>query len=354
MKFAFSLYNAARAYLKKLFHDDRGVFAPIAAVCLTSLIGFTGTAIDMGLLYSAKSQLQNAADAGAIAGADTLIIDANGDRVAEPNYSGSRAEAITFTESNPLLNQMIAWSGNDAYTAGVWDQSTNTFSQTGDSADPWDLMAVQITLNRNVGTHFFRIFGYDNVNITTKATAFLGCAGDGSGPDLPIAVNKDALTAPNQDLVFNSENEETAQWTSFFTWPANKNTIDDFIKSPEDGGTIPPSLDIGDEIFMSNGVIANLFGPLEDRFDQEKDENGVWRVILPVVEWGSGGCNCQQTNGTVVGFVNFVITEVVGTGSSYGKRLVGHMEIDNSTIAEGSQTGGECFGVRAASSKLVF
>lgn len=52
--------------------QQRGAVAIIVALCLTVLIGMLGLVLDLGHLYVAKTELQNAADAAALSGAKEL------------------------------------------------------------------------------------------------------------------------------------------------------------------------------------------------------------------------------------------------------------------------------------------
>lgn len=61
-----SVFNA------KLKSRQQGAVAIIVALCLVVLIGMLGLVLDLGHLYVAKSELQNAADAAALSGAKEL------------------------------------------------------------------------------------------------------------------------------------------------------------------------------------------------------------------------------------------------------------------------------------------
>jgi uncharacterized membrane protein len=50
-------------------HRQRGVVSIIVALTVAMLIGFVGLALDLGKLYVARSELQNSADACALAAA---------------------------------------------------------------------------------------------------------------------------------------------------------------------------------------------------------------------------------------------------------------------------------------------
>lgn len=57
--------------------DQQGTVAVITAAGLLLLLGIAGLALDLGHLFVVKSELQRAADAGAMAGARALFFPAN-------------------------------------------------------------------------------------------------------------------------------------------------------------------------------------------------------------------------------------------------------------------------------------
>lgn len=332
---------------KGLWQTERGAVAVIAALMLTGLVALTGTAVDLGMVYSARSELQNATDAAAMAGAAELVMDTNGDDVVETNYNGAMSTAISFVESNNITTDALVWTDeSDLYEAGLWDFDLGDFAQVGDSANPDDLNAVRVSMQRPVDMLFANIVGLGQVQVGVSSTAFLGCAGSGGKADLPLAINAAVLDSlgPDSDIVLNSENEENGQWTSFFTWPTNKNSVDYFMDHPEE---IPP-INVGDEIAMNNGVISPLFGSLEALFEDNKGPDGTWQVLLPVVEW-----NPPQNEGVVKGFVSFVITEVWGPGGADGKKIVGYWDNDHQLESPGAIGNGACYGVRAGRATLI-
>jgi len=271
-----------------------------------------------------------------------LVVDSDNDMVVEANYDGAEDTVVTLVEANDLLSHLLLWNAEDTFMAGFWDKDINDFTDTGYTDDPKELNAVHVRLTRTINTFFIKIFGIHHVPLTTQATAFMGCAGNGTRADLPIAINVDRLNEPFETILLNSENEENGQWTSFDIWPVNKNTINPYIVGKENGGMDPPPMIIGDDIYMNNGVITPLFSTLENRYNREKNEDNEYNVCLPVVRWQP-----PQNRGTLVGFVHFVITDVRTSGGKNGKQVIGYMD-DAPIIAEGSTTGGACFGVRAS------
>ena len=62
---------------------------PLAAIGLLTLLGFAALAIDVGYLFVVRNELQNAADAAALAGAGKLITYISG----APDWDGAETGA---------------------------------------------------------------------------------------------------------------------------------------------------------------------------------------------------------------------------------------------------------------------
>lgn len=80
----------------------RGVIAPVVSVLLVVLLGFLAMAFDLGRAAVVRTQLQNAADSAALAGASALgtdnLILSNGNQGADITAAGARAR--TFAQAN--------------------------------------------------------------------------------------------------------------------------------------------------------------------------------------------------------------------------------------------------------------
>ena len=59
--------------LSAFLADQDGAIGVVIALLLPILFGFAGLAVDIGHSYAVKSQLKNAADAGALRGARALV-----------------------------------------------------------------------------------------------------------------------------------------------------------------------------------------------------------------------------------------------------------------------------------------
>jgi hypothetical protein len=71
--------------------DQKGIAVPITAICIVMLLTIVALVVDLGRLYVIKAELQNAADAGAAAGAQALFLDPNQSLLLDPNQPVAQA-----------------------------------------------------------------------------------------------------------------------------------------------------------------------------------------------------------------------------------------------------------------------
>jgi Flp pilus assembly protein TadG len=349
-----------RAYRKfrSLWREEKGVAAAAMVVFLTGMVGVSALAVDLGVAYTAKAQLHNAADSAALAAADTMLgVGPNNNAVAQPGVALSTA--VQFSSLNQAIGVNAALKnppGAD-FTIGYWDSSKGAFDQNRTGlglSNPNDLTAVSVKIRRDtqantpVSTYFARIVGVEHINVSASSTAFRGFPEKvpAGTVDLPIAVLASAINGddgPNcgQSLTFHSNGDQNAEWTTFFTWPANDPNVDAYVN-----GTLPiPALAIGDQIDLTNGNLSNgTFNDLAARFNAEQT-NGQWQVTLPVIAAPGMGANL----GAVAGFCTFVITEV---NLAPSKDLSGFLKCG--VVIPSTPTGGGNYGSRASSSKLIY
>jgi hypothetical protein len=205
-----------------------------------------------------------------------------------------------------------------------------------------------------VDTIFAGAVGFAVVNVTAVSTAHLGYAGSVNEGmvDLPIAVKQEALNPGGgpicgSSVTFRNENNENGEWTTFFTAPSNDPAVNDYV----DGTLAVPSLEVGDEINVTNGTLSqHTFNDLAARFQSDGtdlDGDGLadaWQVLLPVISTGDGGASTA----TIAGFAHMIITEV---RDAPDKEIVAVLQCG--LVVPDSSTGGGNFGSRAATPKLV-
>jgi Flp pilus assembly protein TadG len=169
-------------HTRKFIKQTEGAAAIIIACSLVALIGVASLAIDMGQLYTVRNQLQNVADAAALAGAGQLI-NPDGTR----NSTQANQAAITVAQKQSGLDGLAAVGDGDrndlTILFGTWD------IYKGDPSTAWTAQttvdsttnAMQVTLKRNgetvfgpVTSLFAQVLGYSTTSISASATAYLG------------------------------------------------------------------------------------------------------------------------------------------------------------------------------------
>ncbi len=91
-------------------HDERGMSLVFVAVGLMAMISATTLAIDVGMFMTARSQAQNAADAGAHAGAVALVFNSYTDRTAGGPVVQS---AINAALANTVMGEPVKVEDTD-------------------------------------------------------------------------------------------------------------------------------------------------------------------------------------------------------------------------------------------------
>jgi hypothetical protein len=217
----------------------------------------------MGHLYVARNQLQNAADAGALAGARFLYtaecgasnVNANGFTDCDTGKVMNSANQIAYDAARANMSEGTAvevnWSPGDNSLSDVerghWSFATGEFTP-GDTIaliplwnvnfDELDaniefINAVRVVTRRStqpVSSFFARIFGSEGFEVWTEAIGYIGySAGIGKGEvELPIVICQQSIqqgqgeySGCNMGRMLNSGSNDpthnTAGWTNFDT-----------------------------------------------------------------------------------------------------------------------------------------
>jgi hypothetical protein len=186
-----------------------------------AFLGFASLAIDMGHLYVARNQLQNGADAAALAGVNKLV--KNQDGVAVWDTGAAYAAVMDVAQRQATLSGLPTVAPGDrnditvSYGNWIYMGDPNTAWTDSDGNPYSNANAVRVAIKRASGssygpvTNFLAgILGYSTSNVSATATAFLGfVSGGGYGSvTLPLALPTTALSAANQ----NSNKFWWAQW----------------------------------------------------------------------------------------------------------------------------------------------
>jgi hypothetical protein len=134
---------------KRPFTDERGATLVVVAACLVALLGAAAIAVDLGMLYDARTEAQRAADAGALAGASTFLSNVVRTRVA----AEAQARAQDYARRNPVHGRDVPADATGIEV--VVDEGIVRFRVTGRAIPLW----------------FARVTGRTQTSVEGRATA---------------------------------------------------------------------------------------------------------------------------------------------------------------------------------------
>ena len=186
--------------LLKPLNNSRGAAAVMVAITMTVLLAMAAAAIDIGHALVARNELQNSADAGALAGARALGVLYEGmTPAAMGTYQLSGGDAATITtavQSTAVLNEAagVNVTVNAAdIEIGLWNSATRTLTPTVNHPRSVRVITRRDgTANGPVSTFLAGVVGITSVNVRASATAEL-TAISSTPPgalDLPLAISE--------------------------------------------------------------------------------------------------------------------------------------------------------------------
>jgi Flp pilus assembly protein TadG len=325
------------------WEGQSGAVLPALAIGMVVFLGFTALALDIGHLVSVKSELQKAADAGALAGARAL--------------AGSSPSQIVWGNGIALANQAVKNNKADGsllthcqVQAGYWSLSWSLATAPDDLQSQaiiptsLDVPAVKVTVSKDTGANggpvpltFAPILGVNQSPVIARAVAIIGSPyAVPPGGLFPLAIKEDTVknydwnNHPTLRIDDPHDTGDAGWWTTFLQSNPSDSYIKDLIAGPSNGGVASPPLKVGDSIYcgdnidMAPGVRAVNFG----------DALQYWTgkvVLLPVIPgdepWGG------KDQRPVKSFVPFKIT-----GGSQGGKYLNGIFISN-YVAPGSVGG---------------
>lgn len=376
---------------------QRGAMLITMSLFFIMIIGFAALAVDVGHILVARNELQNAADAAALAGANCLnkTPDSSGlDCTSTPaapntlNWTVAASKAFSSIGLNKADGATLGAGVTqvEAVTTGYKNVmaplgSTSLLEPSTLSPVTCDLVvgpcykpAVRVQLSKTgtqnggpVQTLIARMFGGSAMPVSATAVAVISSpANVNPGSLIPQAINQCMF-----DLYWDSVKNEpklatstslngvpqvidqpwelrigssyhypscdSGQWTSFNLdvndVPAIRNLIDNNNPNP---------LGIGESTWIEPGTKTTLYGDLDAKYPTPlspptANTSSLLDVSLPVVNLPDGLNNTGQT--AIVGFAGFHITDIQGGSDKY---IQGHFT--SGTITSGASGIGPSYG----------
>lgn len=318
---------------------QRGAIAIYIALLLPVMLGFVALSVDIARTLVVRNQLQNAADAAALAGAGQLQWTNTSTTWANATSKATAAIGLNSADGQTLSTGTIA--------VGYWNitGSPSGLQSTTITRGTNDMPAIKVTVSRVSGsnggplqTYFAGLIGTSTIGVSATAVATIAPPGTAKpGALFPLAITQcmynnfwdtttgkpkiDPSTGQVYEFKIGSSYHyagcDSGQWTTFDVNANDTPTVTDLINNGN-----ATSLSIGDNTWIQTGTKTAIYGAVTVPST----------VLLPVVV-------DVNTNSAVpiVAFAAFRIDASVG-GS--GKYIQGHFTSDILATNVGPGPGG--------------
>ena len=316
--------------------DETGAVAIMVALLLIVFIGFAALAIDLGHLYVVRNELQNAADAGALAGARFLYNDSG--TAVNTGANLIAYDAATDNNSEKVSVDVNWTSGNEGdVQRGHWSFAALTFEDNPSTApvDLWNVSTAELDADPNfinaikvvtrrqtlpAASFFARIFGHERFELSSDAVAYIGFAGTlmPTEVDQPIVICSESLLNSGDEYTCtvgrminsgsNTSTHQTGAWTDFNQDDActgGTNTTAVRLVLCADGN--PEDVQFGVDMATTGGMVTTVFEALIDCWRTATGGTEPWQLTLPVVDCDKNNTTtCEKVVGAVTLNVLFI------------------------------------------------
>ncbi len=307
---------------------QKGAVTVLVALTLPVLLGAAALAVDLAYLHVVRNELQNDADAAALAGARALY---------KKHVSALDWTAASDTARSAIsLNRAAGHALSDGQIkTGYWDTHQTTAGLQGLPMTPsaTDAPAVQVSLGKSDGqnrgsvrTFLANIWGIPSVPV--RVTAVAGVTSPGSvkpGGLFPLAISEcmyqkfwmTQSAKPRIDVttgkpyvfkigsLYQYENCNSGEWSSLNIRAPGANTIETMIKTGN-----PVVMSVGDEAWVQSGVKTSLYTDVKNC--STAGNRQCEYVVVPTLSQVVSG-----TSASIVGFACLHVLNAVGGSDKY-------------------------------------
>lgn len=348
-----------------VIEDTRGAVAVIVAIMSVVLLSFGALALDISNAMIARNELQNVADASALAGASQLgVIYAGGAyagtiypglppgtpyttyALSASNVSAVVGAATTAALANQARQVAITLNAGDI-VIGVWNSGPRTLFPIINTG----ATGVRVTAHRDasangpVATWLAGIMGINSMNVVATGTAALTGTGTllPGEANAPWGFNQLFFTNPfcNQPIQFYPTPTSCAGWQTFDQSPANANTARQIVQGLTPILPTYPTPQITANqtpLNYSGGNMASVLPALINLFNAKKVTDPqapapyteCWNVTVPVYSDPSNQ-TCSNPSGSLmtVGFASACVYQVQGVPTQAINAIITCGEVTN-------------------------
>jgi Flp pilus assembly protein TadG len=326
------IFRLARPMMRVLGRDERGAMGVLIAVLIGGgvLLGMGALAIDVGQLYQNRAELQNGADAGALAVADSCALGTCTTGIANQYATGNASKLTGYHAAVNLVcgsgtgmaacpagaGAMYDCPANPAAGANYVDVHTSTLTASGSTLLPPMFARALLGNSGYAGTNVKACAqaewgpptSANTIAYTISACSWYVYTNNGTNFAQPPPYPPNTVPAPSYDHILFEHGSQGSKTTG----------CPPYQPSGQDGpGNFGWTTDSGNcSTFINNGSYGGFTGARASGSCQTVIQNA-WAnktvVYLPVYS-AITGTGSNQTY-TLLGFAAFVITGYHITGS---------------------------------------
>lgn len=302
--------------------SQHGALLIMMVPLLMVMLGLTALVVDIGRIMIVRNELQNAADAAALAGAGKL------QKYMQPNWTAAELAAheavpLNYTEHEALLEGQVE--------LGFWPVSGVGGLRAHDTLPGAPQLdenpAVRVTISRSQGLNhgplqfiFAPLLGWQQRALAASAVAIITTPGFASAGTLfPMVLNKCMLSQlwangvplnPTQSIrigsAYHYDNCSAGQWTSLDLFSQSARVAKQLLV---DGNNI--DLNVLDETFIQSGTETSIYSAVQQMINAN---GGYLEVLMPVVDSPDLSISGPLP---IVAFAPFRVTASVGGSDKY-------------------------------------
>jgi Putative Flp pilus-assembly TadE/G-like len=248
-----------------LIFGQRGNVLALTILMLSVMLAFSGVAVDIGRAMSAKTELQRAIDAGALAGAGTM---SPGDST---TYSTAGNAAVTFASNNPYSGgtPSLTWNADNSGTVkvGVWNGSWSPSLVPVGGFLP---NAVRCQWSATIPTTFLGIIGMPTLTVTAASLAYKGppatCLNDDGTPcavapfALPDCSFISGGTAGCGTMISTIQGGSgAAVWAELYNSGGGASAVRTELEAAMNNQSTTTTLNAGQNVSVINGAVTSAY-----------------------------------------------------------------------------------------------
>jgi len=149
------------SFVRRVLVEERGDVLPVLAVSMIALLGMGGITIDVGRAYVLREQLQNSANAAALAASGAVYNSAGSDSASSyaSNFSSTASGDKNYNSNLPTI------------TSTVTTKCLNSLMMSGTCGTSGTANAVQVKQTATLNTTFMSLLGVKTLTVSAEATA---------------------------------------------------------------------------------------------------------------------------------------------------------------------------------------